>query len=157
MLSPRINDAPAIADEIRADEECLRDPLRLGLLRILEANPKPGAVAKKVAQHRDILRRGNDQDLAQTAEHERRERVTNHRLVVDRQQLLADDLGQRIEPGPGAAGEENRLFVHAGRVQPVSRWDHSCQKERAPVHSTFAFLVNQGPISFTDGLSRVSS
>ena len=33
------------------------------------------------------------------AEHERGERVINHRLVVDREQLLADRPRDRIEPG----------------------------------------------------------
>ncbi len=36
-------------------------------------------------------------------------RVVNHRLVVDRQQLLADRLGDRPEPTAGAAGKDNAL------------------------------------------------
>ena len=111
----------AIADEIGADEERLRDALRLGLLRIFQPKSEMRAVAEIIAQHRHILGRGNDENLAQPAEHEGGERVTNHRLVVNREELFADDLGQRIKPGAGAARENNGFFIHKARVQPISR------------------------------------
>src|SRR6266480_7670943 len=73
-----------------------------------------------------IFRRGNDQHLAQTAEHKRSQRVTDHWFVVDREKLFADNLGKREEPRPGATSEENGLFVHW--LHCGSNSAHSCQK-----------------------------
>ena len=41
----------------------------------------------------------------------RRERVVDHRLVVDRQQLLADGPGDRVEPRARAAGQDDPLRI----------------------------------------------
>ena len=99
-----------VADELRADQKRLCDSLRFRLFSILNRNSELGAVRKVITQHRQILRRRDDENVAQTAEHERGKRVTDHRLVIDREELFADDLGEREEPRPGAAGEENRFF-----------------------------------------------
>ena len=50
-------------------------------------------------------RRGDDQDLADAGEHQRRQRIIDHRLVVDRQQLLADAsvIGYSRVPEPPAS------------------------------------------------------
>jgi len=50
--------------------------------------------------------------IAQAAEHEGRERITDHRFVVNREQLLADDLGDRKKPAAGAARKNDGLFCH---------------------------------------------
>ena len=41
------------------------------------------------------------------------QRIVDHRLVVDRQQLFAGDHGQRIEPCAGTAGENNAFHTCA--------------------------------------------
>ncbi len=97
------------AEKIGADEKRLRDPFRLRLGRVFDPDAEPRAVAEIILQHRQIFWRGNDQHLAQPAEHQSGERIANHRLVVNGQQLLADDLGQRIEAGAGAARREELL------------------------------------------------
>ena len=109
-----------VAEEIRADQERLGNSFRLWLRGVLDPNSEPRAVAEIILQHRQILRRGNDQHIPQPAQHQRGERITNHRLVVNRQQLFADDLGERIEAGAGAAGEENCFFVHVKRTITVA-------------------------------------
>ena len=63
------------------------------------------------------LGRRDDQDLADARQHQDAERVVDHRLVVDRQQLLADDPGQRVEPRARAAGQDDPL--HRGRRPAV--------------------------------------
>jgi hypothetical protein len=45
--------------------------------------------------------------VADARQHQGAQRVVDHRLVVDRQQLLADALRDRIQPGAGAAGEDD--------------------------------------------------
>src|SRR5680860_512504 len=50
--------------------------------------------------------------LADTREHQHRERVVNHRLVVDRQQLFGDAFGDGVKAGAGASGENNPFTIH---------------------------------------------
>src|SRR6184192_2499395 len=56
-----------------------------------------------------VLRRADDEDVADTRQHQRAERVIDHRLVVHRQQLLADRQGGRMQPRAGPAGEDDAL------------------------------------------------
>jgi len=95
------------ADEVLGDEEGLRDAFRLGLLGVLETHAEVRAIAKEAAELGQILGRGDDENLADAAEHERGERVVDHRLVIDGQELLAGDAGERVQTGAGAAGEED--------------------------------------------------
>ena len=54
------------------------------------------AVAEQTLELRRVLRGRDDEDFADTRKHERRQRVVDHRLVVDRHELLADALGDRV-------------------------------------------------------------
>jgi len=49
----------------------------------------------------------SQQDLANAGQHQGRERVVDHRLVVDRQQLLADRPGDRVQACAAAAGQDD--------------------------------------------------
>jgi hypothetical protein len=51
--------------------------------------PQSAAVAQQHFEARRVLRRGNDQHVADAGQHQRAQRVVDHRLVVHRQQLLA--------------------------------------------------------------------
>ena len=59
--------------------------------------------------HRELddRRAGDDRHVAHAGEHERRQREIDHRLVVYRQQLLADCLRRGVEPRAAAACEDN--------------------------------------------------
>jgi len=63
---------------------------------------------------RRVLRRADDEHLADTRDHQRAQWVIHHRLVVDRQQLLADGKGSRVQAGAGAAGENNAFALSHG-------------------------------------------
>ena len=76
-------------------------------------------VAEQPLEGRLVVRRGDDQDLPDARQHQRAERVVDHRLVVDRHELLADGQGQRMQPGAGPAGEDDPF--HAGTPQHVQR------------------------------------
>src|SRR5439155_545192 len=65
-----------------------------------------------------VLRRRDDQDVADAGEHQRRQRVIHHRLVVDRQELLRDDLRHRVKAGSCATGEDDAF--HAARLAAAS-------------------------------------
>jgi hypothetical protein len=89
-----------VADEVRADDEGLGQPLGARLDGVLEGDAQVGAVTEEVPELRLVLRSRDHQDLADAGHHQRGERVVDHRLVVDRHDLLADAPGDRVEPGP---------------------------------------------------------
>ena len=99
-----------VVDEFRANQKCLRDSFRFRLLGILDVNTELFAIAQIILQHRQIFWRRDDQHFAKSAEHQSRQRIANHRLVVNRQKLFADDFRQRVKTCPRAAGEQNGLF-----------------------------------------------
>jgi hypothetical protein len=70
-----------------------------------------GCRRRATAEARQILRRGNQAQLADAALDERRERIINHRLVIDRLELFARDQRERIQPRPGAAGEDDAFHL----------------------------------------------
>ena len=96
-----------VADEVLADEEGLGEAVRGGLLGVREADAVVGAVPEQAPEAREVLRRADDQDVADPRQHQRADGVIDHRLVVDRQQLFADAFRNRVETGAGAAGEYN--------------------------------------------------
>ena len=77
-----------------------------GLRGVLEREAEPRAVAQQPLERRLVVRRGDDQDLPDPGQHQHRQRVVDHRLVVDRQQLLGDRRGQRMQPRARPAGED---------------------------------------------------
>jgi hypothetical protein len=99
-------------DERLRDVERLGDALRLGLLAILDGQAPLRAVAEQLPEARQILRRRDQAELTNAALDQRRERVINHGFVVHRLELLAGDERQRIQPGAGAAGQDDAF--HAG-------------------------------------------
>ena len=98
-------------DEIRADDIGLGEPLRARLLCIGQGQAPARSVAEQMAEPRQVLRRRNDQDFADPREHERGQRVVDHRLVVDRDQLLAGHERHRMKAGAAAAGQDDALHA----------------------------------------------
>ena len=97
------------ADEVRPERERLGDAAGIGLHLVRQRKAQVPAVAEQPLDERRVARRADDQDLADAGQHEDAERVVDDRLVVDGQELLADRLRERIEPGAAAAGEKNAL------------------------------------------------
>src|SRR3546814_13541229 len=77
------------------------------LHRVLDPHAPLLSVAEQRLEHLLLVRRVDDQHLADACQHQHAERVIYHRFVVDRQQLLADRLGDRIQPRTRAAGEND--------------------------------------------------
>src|SRR5439155_19657997 len=78
-----------VADESPADEERLRERVGPGLHVVADAEPELAAVAEETLKRSLVLRRRNDEDVPDAGEHQRRQRVVDHRLVVDGNELLA--------------------------------------------------------------------
>src|SRR2546421_7817 len=76
--------APAFINENTSHDEGLRQPPRRRLLRVVGAAPPRRAVAEKPAKERLILRSTDDEDFGDPRQHQRRQRVVHHRLVIDR-------------------------------------------------------------------------
>ena len=64
------------------------------------------------------MRRRDHEDLADPGEHERAQRVEDHRLVVDREQLLGDDPRHRVQPRARPAGQDDALPRHSQPASP---------------------------------------
>src|SRR2546427_134545 len=108
VVAERECDATA-ADEAPTDDESLRQALGTWLDLVLDAEAEVAAVAEETLERALVLRAGDDQDVADPGEHERRERVVDHGLVVDRNELLAHREREREEAGAGAPGEDDPL------------------------------------------------
>ena len=77
-----------------------------------KADAPLAAVTQKAPELRLVLGRGDDRDVADAGQHKHRDRIIDHRLVVDRQQLLGGAERDRPEPRAGAPGEENAFAGH---------------------------------------------
>jgi len=55
----------------------------------------------------EVVGRRDDQDVADAGQHQHRQGVVHHRLVVHRQQLLAQGQRGRVKPRARAAGEND--------------------------------------------------
>ena len=95
------------ADELLADGEGLRQAVRARLLGVGEADAVARAVTEQALEVGQVRRRGDDQDVPDARQHEGGQRVVDHGLVVDRQQLLGGHERERVQAGSGPAGEDD--------------------------------------------------
>ena len=95
------------ADEVLADGEGLRQAVRRGLLRVGEVHAVARAVPEQALEVGQVGRRGDDQDVPDARQHEGGQRVVDHGLVVDRQQLLGGHERERVQARAGPAGEDD--------------------------------------------------
>ena len=94
-------------DELLADGEGLRQAVRTRLLCVGEAHAVARAVPEQALEVGQVGRGGDDQDVPDARQHEGRQRVVDHGLVVDRQQLLGGHERERVQAGAGPAGEDD--------------------------------------------------
>ena len=76
------------ADEILTDDERLRQPVRRRLNRVRQVHAELPAIPQQILKARRVLRRGDDQDIANARIHQHGHRIINHRFIVNRQKLL---------------------------------------------------------------------
>jgi len=91
--------AGIVAQEFFADEKGLRQPVGAGLHGVLQIEAPLGAVAQQLLEAGRVLRCGDDEDLAYARQHQRAERVVDHRFVEDRQQLFGNCQGGGVQAG----------------------------------------------------------
>ena len=94
-------------NELLADGEGLRQAVRARLLGIGEVHAVARAVPEQALEVGEVGRRGDDQDVPDARQHEGGQRVVDHGLVVDRQQLLGGHERERVQARAGPAGEDD--------------------------------------------------
>ena len=99
-------------DEVLADGEGLRQAVGAGLLGVGQVHAVARAVTEQALEVGQVGRRGDDQDVPDARQHEGGQRVVDHGLVVDRQQLLGGHERERIQAGAGPAGEDNAFHIN---------------------------------------------
>ncbi len=81
--------------------------------------PKAEPSPSMLPEVRQVMRRRDDQDVPDARQHQHRQRIIDHRLVVDRQQLLGDGEGQRIEPRAAAARKNDSTHMISSGLRPL--------------------------------------
>ena len=98
-------------DELLADGEGLGQAVRRGLLGVGKVHAVARAVPEQALEVGQVGRRGDDQDVADARQHEGGQRVVDHGLVVDRQQLLGGHERERVQARAGPAGEDDAFHI----------------------------------------------
>lgn len=104
---PEHQGARLAGDEVLADGERLREAVGARLLGVGEVHAVARAVPEQALEVGEVRRRGDDQDVPDARQHEGGQRVVDHGLVVDRQQLLGGHERERVQAGAGPAGEDD--------------------------------------------------
>ena len=104
---PEHQGARLAGDELLADGERLRQAVRRGLLGVGEVHAVARAVTEQALEVGQVGRRGDDQDVPDARQHEGGQRVVDHGLVVDRQQLLGGHERERVQARAGPTGEDD--------------------------------------------------
>src|SRR5690606_906202 len=91
--------APVAGDVVGADEEGLGQPAGGGLGGVAQGDAEPGPVAQEAGELVGVVGGGDDEDVADAGQHQGGQRVVDHRLVVDRDELFGHRLGDRVQPG----------------------------------------------------------
>ena len=94
-------------DELLADGERLRQAVGARLLGVGEVHAVARAVPEQALEVGQVRRRGDDQDVPDSRQREGGQRVVDHGLVVDRQQLLGGHERERVQARAGPAGEDD--------------------------------------------------
>ncbi len=76
------------ADEVLPDDERLGNAARCGLHPVAQLKPEPAPVAEQVAECADVALGGDDEYLAYPGEHQHRQGIVYHGLIVYREDLL---------------------------------------------------------------------
>ena len=86
-----------ISDKLLADDESLGQSVGAWLLGVFKLDTQFAAVTEQSAEAWEVVRGGDDENLAYASEHQSRDGVIYHRLVKDRYQLFANAFGYGVE------------------------------------------------------------
>ena len=107
--------------KILGQNKRLRQPVRGRLDNIFQPDAKLRAVAQHAFELFLICGCGNHCNLAQPRQHQHRQRVIDHRLVIDRQQLLGHAQCDRVKPGARPACQNDAFALCHKSAFTISR------------------------------------
>ena len=84
----------------------------LGLFGVGKCKPPLRTVSKQPPEQWEVMRRGDDQDVPDACEHQRRQGIVDHWLVEHRKQLLRGSQRQGMQTRSRATGQDNALAIH---------------------------------------------
>jgi len=105
-----------VVNEVPANDEGFRQTAGLGLFGIRKLEPPLLTTAQQAAKTGQVFGGTDDQNFTNVCQHQHRQRVINHGLVVDRQHLLADRQGDGVKAGAFAAGQNNAFHWRPPRL-----------------------------------------
>ena len=94
-------------NEVFAEQKCLSNPLRLRLFKIVKLTAPLTTVLEQFFKKMLLFRRCNNGYFPDASLHQDCQRVINHRLVINRHQLLADASRQGKQARAGSSGKNN--------------------------------------------------
>ena len=107
--------------EILGQQIGLRQTIRRRLYDIGQLDPPLATIPKRALELVLVLRRGDHRDIANPGQHQNRNRVIDHRFVVDRKQLFGHAHRDRIEPRARASGQNDSFaFGHGVSFNSLS-------------------------------------
>ena len=111
------------ADEFLADQKCLGQAVRGRLFRVLQADSIIRAVAKQATEARKVLRCRDQKNIPNPRQHQNRQRIIDHRLVVNGQKLFAYSLRDRVQTRARSSGQydtfHDRVLLFESFIFPV--------------------------------------
>ncbi|BAS17230.1 hypothetical protein AHiyo8_55330 [Arthrobacter sp. Hiyo8] len=96
-----------ISDMFLAQDKCLGETVGRRLLDVGNVHAELGTVAKEPLKLLCVVGSGDDENVSNARQNERGEGVVDHRLVINRDQLLADAVSNRMETRAGATGKND--------------------------------------------------
>lgn len=104
-----------VPDEVRPDQERLRDASGAGLRRVLDLQAQLRSVAQQPLEGVPFGGHGDDEDVPHACQYQGGQGVVDHRLVEYRHELFRHDLGDRPQPGAGPAGQDDASHVREAK------------------------------------------
>lgn len=118
-------------EELLANQERLRKAFRLRLHRVRDRDAPLRTVAEQALEVRIVRRRRDHEDVPDAREHQCRQWIVDHRLVIDRHELLRHRDRQWVEPRPRATRQDNSLCYHiSALINEVQRRRHALLERR---------------------------
>ena len=99
-------------EEVGGDEEGLGEAIGAGLDGVMNGHAPAAAITEEPLEEGLIVWGGDDEHLPDPRQHEGAEGVIDHGLVVGGQELFAHRLGDRVQTGAAAAGQDQPLAAH---------------------------------------------
>src|SRR5690554_3523697 len=100
-------------EEGLGNEERFGEPAWVSLLCVAELHAPLLSASEESPKKHLLMRRRDDQDLANSRLEQRRKGIVDHRFIVDREQLLAHSAGERMKPCASPSCEYDPATAHA--------------------------------------------